>query len=76
MKKINRPVSYEDRVFDILKSIREPWLKVKTLQRGVPSITVEFGAAGGVCIYRYQHSGLIGMNSFIERIEKVKEEIQ
>ncbi len=75
MTKIRREVSYEDRVFDILSSIREPWLNINVFREGTPSVTVEFGAVFGVCVYKYQHSGLMGMNSFIERIEKAKEEI-
>ncbi len=76
MAVINRAVSYEDRVFDILSSIRNPWLNIDIFREGVPSVSIGFGAIGGVCVYRYRHSGLIGMDSFIERIKKAEKDIR
>lgn len=66
---IVRNISYEDRVFDIFKSIREPYLFCHVHEAGVPTLKIEFGAKGGVCLYRYQHSGLIGMDSLKKRLK-------
>ena len=37
--------------------------------RGVPSVKITAVANGGIVYYKYEHSGLIGMKGFVDKIE-------
>jgi len=65
---ILRNVSYEDRVFDVYKSIRDPYLFCSISEAGVPSMKIEFGAKGGICKYVYKCSGLISISALKKRL--------
>jgi len=67
---ILRNVSYEDRVFDIYKSIRDPYLFCSISEAGVPSMKIEFGAKGGICKYVYKCSGLISISALKKRLKE------
>ena len=63
----------EDRFFEVFRSMPKPRLAYEIYHGpGVPTVTAKCWNHEGVVIYTYQHSGKIGMQRFINRLEGIE----
>lgn len=65
---IRKPYS-EDRLFEIIATMPKPGVSYKFAHTGTPTIYVEAINEGGICLYKYEHSGTIGANKLLARLE-------
>ena len=69
MKQIIRIIRTEERLFEVLESIKDPYVTRHMGGGWVPSLGIKFGAKGGVVEYTYNHSGSVGLDALWMKLD-------
>lgn len=65
---LDRTVNSEKRLFEILDSMPIPIVTFKVINDWVPSIKVKALNHNGICLYHYTHSGYIGLDTLVNKL--------
>ncbi len=70
---IDRKVSNVDRLIEIVKSMPSPQVEMTFFNRdgldyGIPQVTVHAANQGGACVYEFKHSGLMGLEDVVSKV--------
>jgi len=66
--------SSEKRFLEVMKSMPNLQMEVCVFRSGVPTLSVKCWNEGGVTLYTYRHSGLIGLDSLETKLDKIRRE--
>lgn len=74
--KIKLHVRTEQRLFEVMESMPSMEMSVMVSHRGIPQLVVVFWNKDGVVLYRYHHSGLIGLDSLHKKLTELEEKVK